>query len=347
MDLPRRYELPPVQHGVGSLRWKDENHSGPNDDSQCSIRPSPTGSGAVSTVKAVSTVSPVSPVGTASASKPVATIKNVATVGKVVWSAHTPTIPQGASGQGASGQGAKASAPQPIKPKAPLAGPVPNASLVPSLKASPVAAPYKIVAVIARSGITAPTVARSQSNPSTPANFVNPERLLDDITELYAARLRVIEGLDSLDAAARLAGTPIRSTSARERFADMASWLRETEAVARNAWHDELAAAGGMTANLRSILVKAGTSDARAIGALVAKDGLEIDSAEYDELLSVVEGAIVSAKESGSDHYAANLFASLDEVTLRHLTILLPKIVWATTPTNETAAKAKDLLSEL
>lgn len=178
-------------------------------------------------------------------------------------------------------------------------------------------------------------------------NYVNPERLLDDISKLYEARIRVITALDSLDAAARFAGTPIRSTSARERFADLATRLRDIESIARKAWHDELLAAGGMTANLRTVLVKAGASDARALNTLVAKDGLTIDTTEYDELLAVVEGAIVSAKESGVEDYAAHLFASLDQVTLRRLTILLPKMAWATTPTEETVAKARDLLCEL
>lgn len=142
---------------------------------------------------------------------------------------------------------------------------------------------------------------------------------MDDLTILYAARDRVMLSLTALDCAAIAAGTPIRSTSARERFVDLGTRLREVDEIARKAWQDELGAAGGYKPALRPILVKAGQCDARGLKTLVHKDGNHIDATEYDELLAVLEGAIVQAREAGIEDYAASLFANLDEKTLKIL----------------------------
>jgi hypothetical protein len=150
-------------------------------------------------------------------------------------------------------------------------------------------------------------------------SYINPERLMDDIARLYASRDRVITSLTALDCAAIAAGTPIRSTSARERFMDLGMRLRDIEATARQAWQGEVAAAGGYKPALRPILVKAGECDARGLKNLLAKDGKHIDATEYDELLSILEGAIVKAREAGIEDYAASLFTNLDANTLNRL----------------------------
>jgi hypothetical protein len=143
--------------------------------------------------------------------------------------------------------------------------------------------------------------------------------LMDDLARLYASRDRVITSLTALDCAAIAAGTPIRSTSARERFLDLGVRLRDIEATARQAWQGEVAAAGGYKLALRPILVKAGECDARGLKNLLTKDGKHIDAEEYDELLGILEGAIVKAREAGIEEYAASLFTNLDANTLNRL----------------------------
>jgi hypothetical protein len=150
-------------------------------------------------------------------------------------------------------------------------------------------------------------------------SYINPERLMDDLARLYASRDRVITSLTALDCAAIAAGTPIRSTSARERFMDLGMRLRDIEATARQAWQGEVAAAGGYKLALRPILVKAGECDARGLKNLLTKDGKHIDAEEYDELLGILEGAIVKAREAGIEEYAASLFTNLDANTLNRL----------------------------
>ena len=159
--------------------------------------------------------------------------------------------------------------------------------------------------------------------PSRAANgadsYINPERLMDDLARLYASRDRVMLTLTALDCAAVAAGTPIRSTSARERFWDLGLRLRDIEAVARQAWQSEVAAAGGYNPALRSILVKAGECDARGLKTLLSKERNTLDATEYKELLAVLEGAIVKAREAGIEEYAASLFTNLDANTLNRL----------------------------
>lgn len=147
-------------------------------------------------------------------------------------------------------------------------------------------------------------------------SYINPERLMDDIARLYASRDRIMISLTALDCAAIAAGTPIRSTSARERFMDLGMRLRDIEAIARQAWQSEIAAAGGYKPALRPILVKAGEFDARGLKNLITKNGKHINATEYEELLAILEGAIVQAREAGIEEYAASLFTNLDPKTL-------------------------------
>jgi hypothetical protein len=106
-----------------------------------------------------------------------------------------------------------------------------------------------------------------------PTSYINPERLMDDVGELYAAHERVFKSLDALDAAARYAGTPIRSGSPRERFTHLFGVIREVETTARKAWQDELIAAGGTSRPLRLALEKAAKNDALYVTKLLSKDG--------------------------------------------------------------------------
>ena len=174
------------------------------------------------------------------------------------------------------------------------------------------------------SGAVRVSTARVNSTvPSKPKgavdSFINPERLLDDLAELRAARDRVMLALSVLDRASTAAGTPIRSTSAREQFSYLDQRLRSVESDARQAWQGELAAAGGYKPPLRPILVKAGRGDAHFFETLLAKDGNHLDARECDELLAVLESAIVKAREAGIEEYAASLFANLDTNTLHRL----------------------------
>jgi hypothetical protein len=83
----------------------------------------------------------------------------------------------------------------------------------------------------------------------------------------------VFKSLDALDAAARYAGTPIRSGSPRERFTHLFGVIREVETTARKAWQDELIAAGGTNRPLRLALEKAAKNDALYVTKLLSKDG--------------------------------------------------------------------------
>jgi hypothetical protein len=183
-----------------------------------------------------------------------------------------------------------------------------------------------------------------------PTSYVNPERLMDDIAEIYRARDRVFQGLDQLDCAARNAGTPIRSTSARERFTHLLGVIRGAEADARKAWQSELAAAGGMTPQLTKLVVAAGAADARTIDSLLAKDGDELSVDEYEELVVVLDGAIIDSADqvgAGAQDYAASFFASVDNSKLARLVATLAS--WTAPDYRDTARgrQAQRVQSEL
>ena len=100
---------------------------------------------------------------------------------------------------------------------------------------------------------------------------------MDDVGELYAAHQRVFKSLDALDAAARYAGTPIRSGSPRERFTHLLGVIREVETTARKAWQDELIAAGGTKRPLHPALAKAAKNDTLYVTKILIKDGAGFD----------------------------------------------------------------------
>jgi hypothetical protein len=118
-----------------------------------------------------------------------------------------------------------------------------------------------------------PVVSAQLRATTPPTSYINPERLMDDVGELYAAHQRVFKSLDALDAAARYAGTPIRSGSPRERFTHLLGVIREVETTARKAWQDELIAAGGTDRSLHLALKKGAKNDTLYVTQLLTKQG--------------------------------------------------------------------------
>jgi hypothetical protein len=118
-----------------------------------------------------------------------------------------------------------------------------------------------------------PVVSAQLRATTPPTSYINPERLMDDVGELYAAHQRVFKSLDALDAAARYAGTPIRSGSPRERFTHLLGVIREVETTARKAWQDELIAAGGTDRSLQLALKKGAKNDTLYVTKLLTKHG--------------------------------------------------------------------------
>ncbi len=116
-----------------------------------------------------------------------------------------------------------------------------------------------------------PIISSALRATSPPSNYVNPERLMDDVAQLYAARDRVFASLDVLDAASRNAGTPVRSGSPRERFTHLFGIIREVETTARKAWQDELIA-GGANLSLSRALTVGAKNDALYVTKLTCKD---------------------------------------------------------------------------
>ena len=105
-----------------------------------------------------------------------------------------------------------------------------------------------------------------------PTSYINPERLMDDVAELYAARDRVFGALDALDAASRNAGTPIRSGSPRESFTHLFGVIREVETTVRKTWQEELNASGGADLSLSKALTVGAKIDALYVSKLTRKD---------------------------------------------------------------------------
>jgi hypothetical protein len=128
---------------------------------------------------------------------------------------------------------------------------------------------------------------------NTPRNYVNVEKLLGDVVRLHALRDVILLGLDDLDAASVRACRPIRSMPARGSMVHLLTVIRDAEAMARKIWQEEVAASGVITPRLASLLVKAATADAQTVQRLVKRAGKSIGDAEYDELLDVLNGAVV------------------------------------------------------
>jgi hypothetical protein len=119
---------------------------------------------------------------------------------------------------------------------------------------------------------TTPTVSAVSRSATPPTSYIDPERLMGDVAQLYAAHDRIFSSLDVLDAASRNAGTPIRSGSSRERFAHLFGVIREAETIARKSWQDELIASNGANLTLTRALAAGAKNDALHVTKLTRKD---------------------------------------------------------------------------
>ena len=79
----------------------------------------------------------------------------------------------------------------------------------------------------------------------------------------------------------------------------------------------------------------------------MSKDGNHLDATEYDELLSVLEGAIVQAREAGIEEYAASLFSNLDANTLKRLVRDAGNLKYLNADDKLLVQRLGDLLAEL
>lgn len=87
-------------------------------------------------------------------------------------------------------------------------------------------------------------VAPVHSAAAAPEQYVNQERLFEDVQRLYQARDEMMRACDAADAAARFAGTPIRTESFRQQISFLCEFIRGIEATNRKVQADEFSAAG-------------------------------------------------------------------------------------------------------
>ena len=169
---------------------------------------------------------------------------------------------------------------------------------------------------------SSPVLART---PVPPRNYVNVEKLLEDVVRLHALRDVILLGLDDLDAASVKACKPIRSMPARGSMSHLLTVIRDAEVMARKIWQEEVAASGVVTPRLASLLVKAAAADAQTVQRLVKRDGKSLNDAEYDELLDVLNGAVVDPDRGGLGvaEYARAFVHRLDPKLLQRLLVEL------------------------
>jgi hypothetical protein len=192
--------------------------------------------------------------------------------------------------------------------------------LAPSAKTTPRAWATPVLSAVSRSA-------------TPPTNYIDHERLMDDVAQLYAARDRVITSLDELDAASRNAGTPVRSSSPRERFTHLFGVIREVETTARRSWQDELRASSGANLSLTRALAVGAKNDTLYVTKLVSKRGHQ-RNANDDESRSHDPTRTPNTNDS-PDHRDVldnfDIFDPFDNVTANALAIkpkaALPKMV--------------------
>lgn len=115
-----------------------------------------------------------------------------------------------------------------------------------------VVAPKRFTKRSARPSATAPFAATpkaqpARSNPAVPQQYVNHERLFEDIAQLHLAREAITQACDAADLAARRAGTPIRTGEARYRLQALCDEIRRIELVNRSVQSEEAIAASHST----------------------------------------------------------------------------------------------------
>ncbi len=169
---------------------------------------------------------------------------------------------------------------------------------------------------------TSPVLART---PVAARNYVNVEKLLEDVVRFHALRDVILLGLDDLDLASVRACKPIRSMPARGSMVHLLTVIRDAEAMARKIWQEEVAASGVVTPRLAGLLVKAAAADAQTVQRLVKRDGKSLNDAEYDELLNVLDGAVVDPDRGGLGvaEYARAFVDGLDPKLLQRLLVEL------------------------
>jgi hypothetical protein len=169
---------------------------------------------------------------------------------------------------------------------------------------------------------SSPVLART---PVAPRNYVNVEKLLEDVVRLHALRDVILLGLDDLDAASVKACKPIRSVPARGSMSHLLTMIRDAEVMARKIWQEEVAASGVVTPRLATLLTKAAAADAQTVQRLVKRDGKSLNDAEYDELLDVLNGAVVDPDRGGLGvtEYAKAFVNGLDPKLLQRLLVEL------------------------
>lgn len=184
---------------------------------------------------------------------------------------------------------------------------------------------------------------------SPPKNYVNVEKLMNDVVRLHAVRDQIVFGLDELDSASREAGTPVRSTLARDRIWSLLAMIRDIEAMARKVWQEEFAAGGALTPKLASLLAKAGAADARTVQELIEGAGSEISEAEFDDLMLVLDGTVMNPDRGGVGvfEYAANFILKLDPKVLARFTDELEKFTFRPRHDLARGNRAATLLHEL
>jgi hypothetical protein len=87
----------------------------------------------------------------------------------------------------------------------------------------------------------------TRSAPTVPQQYVNHERLFEDIAQLHLTREAITRACDAADLAARRAGTPLRTEEARYRLEALCDEIRRIEMVNRSVQFEESIAASHST----------------------------------------------------------------------------------------------------
>jgi hypothetical protein len=87
----------------------------------------------------------------------------------------------------------------------------------------------------------------ARSVPTVPQQYVNHERLFEDIAQLHLTREAITRACDAADLASRRAGTPLRTGEARYRLEELCDEIRRIEMVNRSVQTEETIAASHST----------------------------------------------------------------------------------------------------
>jgi hypothetical protein len=112
--------------------------------------------------------------------------------------------------------------------------------------------PKRFTKPTVKSSATPPIVLFPNAQPARPAptvphQYVNHERLFEDIAQLHLTREAITQACDAADLAARRAGTPLRTGEARYRLQALCDEIRRIEMVNRSVQSEEAIAASHST----------------------------------------------------------------------------------------------------